>query len=1389
MRFAVDWQSDAPPDPPPAWAHGSLFREVVVQLTFFAVYLLLDRASTVFRMWAGTPAWYLPSGVALAVLIWGGLRYAPVFLASSVAATVFDYHLPILSWAGLPGTIGTSLFYVFGAGWLRHRWRLDPKLRRLRDVGGLVLFLLFFEIPAALVGVLALLGDGRVSKTDFFKAALDWWVGDSISVASLTPFLLLYVAPRVANFLNGTRAPKPVRRAILGQATGAEGLELAAELASIIAALWLALVFRPAATYQPLYLLLLPVIWMAVRRGLARASLGVLVINLGVIAAAHLTRPDPEGLSRRQLVMLALALTGLCLGAVVGERRRAEGALRLSEEKFARAFRARPVGLSISTLSDGRLVEVNDTFLRLFECEADRVIGKTSLELNLWENPEDRSRMMDALREHGRATNVERRHRSSSGRIFTVLSSADSIELGGVPCLLATFLDITQDKAAQQALRESEQRYRDFITHSTEGVWRLELEPPLPIGVPEEEALRRLLDNGYFAECNLAFARNLGLSSPEEVVGRRLRDVIPFTDSDQEGMESLRSVARDGFRSRTVEFRARDKAGKLRNWFRTEIPIVENGLLLRVWGITRDITARKQAEEALRENEARLRSLSDNLPGGMVYELDLGDGETRQFTHVSAGVERMHELTAEAVLQDAQLIYDQTVEADRPLVAAGEAQMLATMKPFFAEVRRRLPSGVVRWSLLSSAPRRAPDGTIICDGIELDITERKRAEEALRESEERFRTTFENAGIGIAVVDLQGRPIQCNAALQRMLGYTEEELLRMSFTEFTHPDDRDLNVEFYRELVAEKRDSYRMEKRYIRKDGQIVWGFLTVSLVKDAQGRPQYGVGMAEDITERKRATEALRASETQFRTFIDMAPVAISVSRSGKTLHVNRKFLEMYGFHRADEVFGHSVGEHWSAEWRPVVEERARQRALGLPAPTRYEGVGQRKDGSQFLVEVVVASVILPDGDANIAFLADVTERKRAEQALRESEERFRTTFENAGIGIALVDMSDGRPIQCNPALQRMLGYSENELRRMSFTEFSHPDDRYLDMGLYRELTGGKRDKYEIEKRYIRKDGQVVWGLLTASLVKDVEGRPQYAVGMVEDITERKRAEDDLRKLNAELEQRVMERTEQLKLTNREVEIRNSELSASNQELEAFSYSVAHDLRAPLRQIQGFSHLLLEGHSAELAPEAHKYVRNIIEGAQHMGRLIDDLLDLSRLGRRALSLEVNDLAALVEDARRDLARETDGRDVSWQIGDLPLVECDAVLIRQVFVNLLSNALKYTQRRQPAVIEVGQVNREGVPVVFVKDNGVGFNMKYAGKLFGVFQRLHRREDFEGTGIGLATVKRIVDKHGGRVWAEAELDKGATFCFTLAAQPEGASLEENLLTAEQKVGLG
>jgi light-regulated signal transduction histidine kinase (bacteriophytochrome) len=217
---------------------------------------------------------------------------------------------------------------------------------------------------------------------------------------------------------------------------------------------------------------------------------------------------------------------------------------------------------------------------------------------------------------------------------------------------------------------------------------------------------------------------------------------------------------------------------------------------------------------------------------------------------------------------------------------------------------------------------------------------------------------------------------------------------------------------------------------------------------------------------------------------------------------------------------------------------------------------------------------------------------------------------------------------------------------------------------------------------------------------------------------------------------------------------------------LEAFTYSVSHDLRAPLRHVDGYSKLLVDKHGAELSPDAQEDIATIRDSVLHMGMLIDDLLNLARLGRKQISIEATGLNSLVDEVRADLMRANPDRAIEWKVENLPFVECDPALIKQVFANLLSNAVKYTRPRKQAVIEVGTTQQEGCGVIFVRDNGVGFNMKYANKLFGVFQRLHRSEDFEGTGVGLATVQRIIHKHRGRVWVEAALNQGATFYFTL-----------------------
>ncbi|HEU5125891.1 MAG TPA: ATP-binding protein [Verrucomicrobiae bacterium] len=374
---------------------------------------------------------------------------------------------------------------------------------------------------------------------------------------------------------------------------------------------------------------------------------------------------------------------------------------------------------------------------------------------------------------------------------------------------------------------------------------------------------------------------------------------------------------------------------------------------------------------------------------------------------------------------------------------------------------------------------------------------------------------------------------------------------------------------------------------------------------------------------------------------------------------------------------------------------------------------------------------------------------RQRAAKALQSSEERYRSLVEISPD--ALFVQTDDKIVFINSAGVRLFDDGDvNMVLGKSAVEFFHPDERAEIRERLRVLLKEQKPMPFSEYRVRRPDGSLVEVEMAAEPLT-FEGRRSAQV-IVHEISDRKLAEAEIRRLNLELEQRVNERT--------------AELEAANKELEAFSYSVSHDLRSPLRHIEGFVEIFRATKAENLDAEAQEYLKTIADSAKQMGRLIDDLLAFSRTARAELRKTRMNLNEMVQNVLRELSLEMAGREIEWKIGSLPQAEGDANLIHQVLSNLIRNALKYTRRRKPARIEIGSVSDPSAITIFVRDNGVGFDMKYAHKLFGVFQRLHRASDFEGTGIGLANVRRIVNRHGGRAWAEGEIDAGATFYFTL-----------------------
>ena len=410
-----------------------------------------------------------------------------------------------------------------------------------------------------------------------------------------------------------------------------------------------------------------------------------------------------------------------------------------------------------------------------------------------------------------------------------------------------------------------------------------------------------------------------------------------------------------------------------------------------------------------------------------------------------------------------------------------------------------------------------------------------------------------------------------------------------------------------------------------------------------------------------------------------------------------------------------------------------------------------ERKSRQSYLVSVLATLFTLVLGLGMVGTIIYVLQRHLSErQKAAISLARLAVIVESSDDAILSKGL-DGIIQTWNAGAERLLGYRPEEVIGQPITLLLPPERIQEERQILDRLLSGQRVEH-LETVRVTKDGRPIDVSVTVSPLKDEDGQIIGASKIIHDITDRKRAEEELRRLKDELEHRVEQRT--------------AELAASNGELEAFSYTVSHDLRAPLRHITSFVALLDEEAQASLNEQCRHYMQNISEAAQRMGHLIDDLLTFSRIGRAAMTVRPVGLRRLVDEARTELASETDGRAIDWQIGSLPEVSGDPALLRSVMVNLLSNAIKYTRRCDAAKIEVGCREEAGEVICFVRDNGAGFDMKFADKLFGVFQRLHRVEDFDGTGIGLASVRRAVHRHGGRTWAEGELARGATFYFSL-----------------------
>lgn len=513
-------------------------------------------------------------------------------------------------------------------------------------------------------------------------------------------------------------------------------------------------------------------------------------------------------------------------------------------------------------------------------------------------------------------------------------------------------------------------------------------------------------------------------------------------------------------------------------------------------------------------------------------------------------------------------------------------------------------------------------------------------------------------------------------------------------------------------------------------------------------------------VENRSAIKVALWQQEQEFETTFDLAGVGIAhVSTTGQWLRVNQKLCEIVGYSHQELVQKTFQEITYREDLDPDLECRCQLLAGEIPnysLEKRYIC----KDSSLVWVNLTVSLVCASDGNPKyfISVVRDISEHKQAEADRERHEVEIkqakddRDRFFTLSLDLLCVAGMDGYFKRINPAFERTLGHSADELLSQPFLDFVHPDDRAATLAEIERLTAGATTLY-FENRYRCQDGSYRW-LDWVSVSIAHEGLI-YAVA--HDVTQRKQAELEIKQLNEELESRVKQRTAQLE--------------AANRELESFSYSVSHDLRAPLRHIAGFVELLKARLAAvNLDETSDRYITTITETTKQAGVLIDDLLTFSRMGRSEMRSITFSLTELIREVKREIDLDVGDRIIQWKIHPLPAIQGDPSMLRLVLRNLLENAAKYTRLCQEPAIEIGSFDHPDEMIFFVRDNGTGFDMRYVDKLFGIFQRLHVGTQFEGTGIGLANVQRIIHRHGGRVWAEGEVDRGATFYFSLPKLP-------------------
>lgn len=782
--------------------------------------------------------------------------------------------------------------------------------------------------------------------------------------------------------------------------------------------------------------------------------------------------------------------------------------------------------------------------------------------------------------------------------------------------------------------------------------------------------------------------------------------------------------------------------------------------------------------------------------------------------------------------------------------------------------------------------------------------EKKQLDEQFQEQEMLYQTMFEKARNVIYVISTEGKLTSINPAFEELTGWSVKEWIHQPFTKLVHPEDLHLAMHSFKNILEEK-EVKPYELRILCKSGEYVIGEFTPALLKNKNNYIRV-LGIAMDVTERINAKEKIIEERDKAKQYLDIAAVMlVSLDSSGIVQLINPKGCEILGY-TEEEI----LGTNWFDNYLPKNQRKeiklvSKKVFIGeIESVKQFENKILTKSGKERLI--AWKNEIIKDHEGKLISVLssgeDITQKRKAELELKESEERFRNIFDEGPFGIAMASFKDGYMLNVNKALCKMLGYTKEEMKLLTFKDVTHPDFLNTDLEAIKGLLEGTIQSHNTEKQYLKKNGEMIWAMRALSKISSSDAKSSYALAMIEDITERKLAEEALRisenhfrqlfevnpqpmwiydlenlqfkdvnhsalkkygyskeaflsmtlkdirpsedvslllknlevsdnelqdsgvwrhqlkdgtiiyveifshklmfqmkparlvlvnditdrkkaeleltKYQEHLEEIIDERTEDLSkskdallnlvddlnIQSKKLESSNKQLAQINEELETFTYSVSHDLKAPLRGIDGYSQLLLENYKENLNSEAQEFLMNIRNSTMQMNLLIEDLLAYSRMERLDFDMVNLYLNPIVENIIRQFSKVIHENKIQIEISfpeEFKLI-ADKEGLQLVLRNLIDNAIKFSKTNKKAKIEIGGYEGETFWHIFVKDNGIGFDMKYHDRIFKIFQRLHLAEEFEGTGIGLAMVLKAMYRMNGKVWAESKLNEGSCF---------------------------